>query len=527
VIQGKGKLREGQKTGRGRRWRGQGPLLAGLLWLFLTGSARALTCASATASGPNGANEPTMYQNVCWLDLTGFNSTTARSAAGQAYIYTLPDGSNFSFTLNTNTVPGSANCANNGILVSAIPIYNGAALGTADYLAIANSPALVYNAHATGCSGSGTLSVTLSNLQLTNPAGIANQSFQLVAADAESTNLNSVASTETLQFTTTGGTWQQIDKVSPPSGSTPTLAIAGATATITGTGAGNAAAYLLASSFTGTGTKTVTGSLFQTNQSQQGIAFGLVSGRVTLNKIIATPGRVAASDQFTYKLANVNNVVVAGATQNSTGTAAANSNTTLALIANVFNGNPLTLSESMAVGSASPFSFYRPAYSCTSTANAAISLTPGSSFTLPGTFVPSLGGSGGGQIYACTFVNTPPVNVSITKSDSRTTYTPGGGTTYTIVVTNTGGALPVTGFATPLATVSDLLPKGLTIAAPGVSCTAFTGGAGCVGSATNGATGTAGTGVLDVLSGIGLSLPSSSSVTISVPVVYSSSAANY
>src|SRR4029079_17415829 len=58
-----------------------------------------------------------------------------------------------------------------------------------------------------------------------------------------------------------------------------------------------------------------------------------------------------------------------------------------------------------------------------------------------------------------TDTRAPVADLGVTKTDGSATYTPGGSTTYTIVVTNNGPSF-VTG-----ATVTDILPPAVTSAA--------------------------------------------------------------
>src|SRR5207249_471471 len=69
----------------------------------------------------------------------------------------------------------------------------------------------------------------------------------------------------------------------------------------------------------------------------------------------------------------------------------------------------------------------------------------------PGTTDPTPGNEGATD----TDTPTPTADLQITKTDGATTYTPGGATTYTIVVTNAGPSF-VTG-----ATVADTLPAAI------------------------------------------------------------------
>ena len=111
----------------------------------------------------------------------------------------------------------------------------------------------------------------------------------------------------------------------------------------------------------------------------------------------------------------------------------------------------------------------------------------------------------------------PKVNVSITKDDGKTTYSPGGTGIYTITVTNTGP-----GTATGV-TLADALPPGITLN----GTWACTGAGGSTCSAANGTT-------MAALNALTLTVPpgtvppgSSTAITIQLPVTYSNSPANY
>src|SRR5204862_279761 len=83
---------------------------------------------------------------------------------------------------------------------------------------------------------------------------------------------------------------------------------------------------------------------------------------------------------------------------------------------------------------------------------------------------------------------SPVANLSVTKTDGSATYTPGGSTTYTIVVTNLGPSF-VTG-----ATVTDTFPAAITSATwtavyVGTNSTGPVGGTGNINAAVNPAAG--------------------------------------
>ncbi len=138
----------------------------------------------------------------------------------------------------------------------------------------------------------------------------------------------------------------------------------------------------------------------------------------------------------------------------------------------------------------------------------------GSTLTIPAANVKA------GARLTCTFTNTATANVAITKTDLSSSYSPGGSATYAIAVTNSTPAVATVNGAT----VSDLLPAGLTIAAPGIACTG-SGGAACAGSGSP--VGTAGTGALNILAGLSLTLPPGGRITITVPVTFGSTPSGY
>jgi len=116
-----------------------------------------------------------------------------------------------------------------------------------------------------------------------------------------------------------------------------------------------------------------------------------------------------------------------------------------------------------------------------------------------------------GASYSQICVTPPTADLSITKDDGSLTYTPGGTGTYTIVVTNNGPD-DVTA-----ATIADNLPDGVTLsgawtcaASAGSSCSAASGGS-VGGSAVNL--------TADILNG--------GTVTVTVPVSYSSNMGDY
>ena len=112
-------------------------------------------------------------------------------------------------------------------------------------------------------------------------------------------------------------------------------------------------------------------------------------------------------------------------------------------------------------------------------------------------------------------------NVLISKSDNASTYTPGGTAVYTISISNAGPS-GVSG-----AVVSDPLPKGVTLSGAW-TCSSATACHGCTVAGTVCTGGAAGTGNgSNVLSGLTVDLPAGSTITVSLPVKFSSNQADY
>ncbi len=336
---------------------------------FGNNTALANNCNYATNIGTAATtNAAGLIKNICWLDLAGVTKATAGTAAGTALAFNLADGSTLSFTLKaTFTDPAF------GLAATASPTYSAAALGSSatslgSYNGIAGSPIITAFTQTGALNIRANNDIILTNIVLKDPSGVTVSNFQLVVADGETTNDGGAPQQpEQLKIstTTTGVTWSIIDQIRP-GGFTPVNLTGGGTSAVTITGTSNnwADVFLLASS---KGPDNVTVRL-STTSGTQGAAFGLITSSVSLAKAVGATGRAAASDQFTYKIANVLGTVPAGAAQTSTGAGANNTNPTLATMPSIAPGNTLLLYETMATGSTSPLSAYTPSVNCTSPA---------------------------------------------------------------------------------------------------------------------------------------------------------------
>jgi hypothetical protein len=385
--------------------------------LFCCAPAFANTCSPATTQG----TAPPEWQTYCWLDFTGYNDATAKSAAGQPFSFTLTDGSILTLTVRAASPNATAFAA-----VTA-PSWTGAAVGNSAFIGIPGRP-IIY----TAASGSST--VTISNISITAPAGAgAATAYMFVAADAESTD-----NSESLAFTTNGGGWTILDQVNPITGSQyPTTSGVGTT-TFTASGAG----------LTGNVGGWIVGSVTPTTVSStmgagglQGAMFAVRFASLKLTKQIVS-SRIDAADQFTY---TVRSTLTSATLTSGTTTGTGNGPFSSAVVS-LASGLPLTLSETMATGSVSPLASYNSRLTCRNAANVVTVDLVTTSY--------SYGALNYGDAINCTFTNTPLPRLTLTKALAGTrvftgdqfTMNLGAGATTVATTTTTGtGATIATG----------------------------------------------------------------------------------
>ena len=370
------------------------------------------TCSSAASPGL----APSDWRSYCWLDFSGFNATTANANAGQNFSFTLGDGS--TLTLNLRATTKNLNAV-------AAPSWSGSAVGNSAYIGIPGTPVLYTTA-------GGSVTVTLRNITITPPGGVtASGGWAIVAADAESTNNG-----ESVSFTTNGNGWDLMQSVPAASGSTyPTLAGQG-TATVSEAGAaGTVGAYIFSSanSPTQVSSTMVAGGL-------QGVMFAVRYAWVSINKTI-NGTRLNANDQFNYAVtATANGTTLTSGLTSGTGTG-----TFTATQVTIAAGYPVTVSESMAAGSASVLSSYSTSLTCTNAASGSPTVMP----TAVAATSVNLGNLTYGDGVSCLFTNTakrPSLTVvkgSEVLTDPVNAATnpkriPGAVIRYTVNVTNSG-----------------------------------------------------------------------------------------
>ena len=389
-----------------------------LVLVLAASPAIAASCASAASAGA-AANG---WDTYCWLDMSTYNDTTARSAVGQALTYTLGDGSVFSVTVKTTSTAAT------GVNAVVAPAWSGGAIGNTSFLGIPGKP-IMYTAN-----NASTVVLTLSNMSITPPAGATAGSYMFIVADGESSNNG-----ETLSYVTNGANWQLLDLVPPISGAVfPTYTNSGTTVNVTGV-AGTVGGQIFGSVSPTTVTTTLgAGGL-------QGVMFAVRFASVRLNKTIAS-SRLAAADQFTYSIkATSSGGVLSSATSTGTGNGPFGN-----AAASLASGISVTLTEAMATGSSSTLGQYSARLTCTNGNAGSPTVMPTNVATT--SFV--LGSVAFGDAITCSFINTPVPRVTLTKALSGARLLPTdqftvqikNGATVTASATTTGtGSTVATG----------------------------------------------------------------------------------
>jgi uncharacterized repeat protein (TIGR01451 family) len=349
--------------------------------------ARANTCSAATSQG----TAPAEWQTYCWLDFTGYNDATAKSAAGQNFSFTLTDGSTLTLTVKATSPNATA------FVASTAPSWTGAAVGNSAFIGIPGRP-IIYTA------ASGVSTVTLSNILITAPFGAgAATTYMFVAADAESTD-----NTESLAFTTNGGGWTILDQVNPISGSQypPVTGVGTTTVTESGGGlTGSVGGYIFGSVAPSGGppVPAMTVSSTMGAGGLQGAMFAVRFASLKLTKQILST-RINAADQFVYTVKSTNTgAVLTSGTTSGTG----NGPFTSAVVS-LASGLPLTLEETVAAGSVSPLTNYSARLTCTNAAGTTTVNVVATSY--------SYGALSYGDAINCTFTNIARPRLTLSKA---------------------------------------------------------------------------------------------------------------
>jgi uncharacterized repeat protein (TIGR01451 family) len=380
------------------RWISKLLRLVAMLFAFAAMPALAATCGQATSQGVSG---PPAWQTYCWLDMTTYNDTTARSAAGQNFSITLSDGATVTFNLKVTT---TAPVGSPALSAVASPSWTGAAFGNSSFVGIPNKPVLYT---ATG----GTVStITLSSILITPPPGVpAVTAYSFVIADGESTAA-ALPARESIQLTTNGTGWVLLDTVDATSG--PNLP--------TQTGLGSSIVDWVGNSgdpvggyVIGTNSPTTISAKMTPIAGLEGVLFAVRFASLRLNKQIVG-ARANAADQFKFDIAATSS----GTTLASGATSGAGLGPFAAAAVSLASGIPLTISESMAAGSVNSLSHYSSRLTCTNGATGSSTSVPTNVATTSYNF----GTLQFGDAIQCTFTNTPFPHISVAKALAGTRF---------------------------------------------------------------------------------------------------------
>jgi hypothetical protein len=370
----------------------------------LAASALLLGSPAAQAADPSGCGYGTGGPNsgtLCWLDMSGYDDATARSAAGQSMSISLPGGYTATFVVTSRPVSGTSYA---GVEHRAAPLETRFAYGQTAYVGVPGQP-ILYSLDVGDNNG---VTLALSDIQVRDSAGTPVQGYSFVVADAE----NNIAGEN---FTwTSDQPLHQIAVINPGASAGCTLPLSGeGTSTVTCTGKGGGGGpynEVLVSADTPSSI-----GLSMTTFARSGIAFAIETSKITFNKSV--DGRVDPGDSFDLAVTSPEGTVVGSATTGTTDGATTGGVTVLPRT----NGAVYTLSESGTSGSGTDPGLYTQSWSCTNAAESSSTVLPSGS-GLAKTLSPQPGDD-----ITCTVTNTAPVVVDTPLVSPETATLFGGG----------------------------------------------------------------------------------------------------
>jgi trimeric autotransporter adhesin len=350
-----------------------------LVFLALGGLAIAAPAQAQSLCVPSAANGYGSYaasginrNSTWWLNWECYDDSVASTAAGQAFSFTLPDGSVMTTTVQRTGAQG--------VVATATPSWGGAAIGNGQYNGTTGKP-ILYSVNAATSALS--WQISLSNIVVTDKLGNP-RNFSVWVADGESTDSAPGKYNERLTLNSNGTDWKLIEIIpQTASGTAPatntSLALNSSQATWTAPRATQVGSFILS---TNSPTTVSVASTLQnldgiTYGGKQGMFLGLGMPKIKLTKTINS--RLATADQFTTEIAYTS-PTVSLATATSTGTTTTFDTGAVA----VLPGNIISLNEKMTASSPSNLNAYRSSISCTN-ANSTTTLLPsgsGSDFSI-------------------------------------------------------------------------------------------------------------------------------------------------
>jgi uncharacterized repeat protein (TIGR01451 family) len=425
----------------------------------LAALALALACflvpSTAQAAGETGCGyarpgSGRYASTICWLDLSGYNETQSRSAAGQPMTVTLPGGYTIRFVARTTDVPGTVTPSR--LRASGLPTWGDAQLGNSNYpqsyAGIPGRPAwLIVDTVGSGVTVGAEL--TLSDIVVTDAQGQPVTGYSFVFGEAEASSANE----RTVWSADRPVTLLETLNPSAPRGCTGSVLTGLGSDSVTcpgrGTdGVGEWSSVLLQTSSPTSVSQTIT------TTSNNASAFGIMVAKIALNKQVV--GRVRPTDSFDVGVTSPEGSTVGAATTGPADTATTGELTVLPRT----TGQAYSLSDAVTPGSGTTLSDYSQSWSCTNNGAADPSLPSGAG-TVKGVS-PQPGDS-----IACTVTNTQlPDDLSIVKTATSSPALPGHDITYDLVVRNSGPSSATN------VHVKDPLPPSLAFVSASAGCAA-------------------------------------------------------
>jgi hypothetical protein len=368
----------------------------------VTGASLLLTLVAAPgaahAAGPTGCGYGSGGPDagtLCWLDMSGYDDTQARTAGGQAMSIGLPGGYTANFTITSRPVGSSTYVP---VEARTAPLETRFAFGSTAYVGVPSKPVL-YSQDLGDTNG---VALSLTNIHVADASGAPVTGYSFVIADAENNVIG-----ETFTWTSDVAL-KQLAVVNPAATAgchLPLTGIGTTTVTCTGSGGGGGPynAVLVSADTPGNiGRSTTT-------FGRTGFAFAIMTSKITVDKSVN--GRVSPSDSFDVALTSPESTVMGSASTGAGDSASTGGITVLPRT----NNAVYTMSEAATPSSGTDLGAYTQDWSCT---NASVSST---------TVLPSGAGTSktvspqAGDDITCTVTNSAPPIVDTPLVDAHVT----------------------------------------------------------------------------------------------------------
>jgi uncharacterized repeat protein (TIGR01451 family) len=398
----------------------------------------AFGAATASAATCDYADTGRSASTLCWLDMSEFNDTTARTAGGQDMTVTVPGGYTMTFNVISRSVGGNPTRT-----LNAVPFQSPPA-GNTEYFGVNGSPRFYTDAGTPNAYNT----LTLRNITVRDSGGALVTGYALVGYDAEytgtSTGMESIEWSSDVPIT-------RATTETYPGGCPPPTGLGTTTVTCTGNGENGETLLLKA-----IGATTFSQTMFSTSGGEQeAVAFALQTAKLQVTKNVV--GRVKSSDSFDVAATSPEGTSIGSATTGSANTATTGEITVLPRAAGT---GDYRLSEAITAGSGTVESDYARTLACTNNGATDASLPSGDAATA--TVSPQAGDD-----IECVFTNTQrAADVTIKKTASSAVIRPGRDITYTLVATNNGPSTATN------VVVGDDLPTGLSFVSASAGCAA-------------------------------------------------------